>query len=215
MVSDISRLLRRRVGAGNVLEWCVMTHTCVVSLLTNALFLLLRRREMLHKTKPFRGMNKEMHLKLVCLKGQRPPLERQTVPELAALLRGCWHQDPDRRPCFDEIAERLHRMRQLAVAARDDPRGRRSPSLVAWTCLSRPKGPASDDPSSSPSPSPVVSSAAVDKSAEDDTRQAGGQSSNGEVGKSNQEAAQSSKRRWIFKQQSRSASASSSSSSWF
>ena len=88
MVSDISRLLRRRVGAGNVLEWCVMTHTCVVSLLTNALFLLLRRREMLHKTKPFRGMNKEMHLKLVCLKGQRPPLERQTVPELAALLRG-------------------------------------------------------------------------------------------------------------------------------
>lgn len=150
------------------------------------------RREMLHKAKPFTGMNKEMHLKQVCLQGQRPQFERHAVPAFVALLREMWHQDMDRRPSFAHIVVRLQEMRQVAVVARGEPRGRRSPGLVSWPCLSRSSGSSGgDDAADDPPPG-----------AADGSRSSGGDG-----------VARPSARRWLFKKQSMTGSGAS--SSWF
>ena len=39
--------------------------------------------------------------------GARPPIPRDCPPELSALIQACWHEQPDERPTFKEVAERI------------------------------------------------------------------------------------------------------------
>eukprot|EP00613_Pedinella_sp_CCMP2098_P048273 CAMPEP_0171830246 /NCGR_PEP_ID=MMETSP0992-20121227/8131_1 /TAXON_ID=483369 /ORGANISM="non described non described, Strain CCMP2098" /LENGTH=557 /DNA_ID=CAMNT_0012445557 /DNA_START=325 /DNA_END=1998 /DNA_ORIENTATION=- len=68
--------------------------------------------EMTYRKRPFAGMNVNLHRELVCLKGERPELDKKALPDLADLLRGCWHADSDRRPPFHVIKRRLQALRK-------------------------------------------------------------------------------------------------------
>lgn len=39
--------------------------------------------------------------------GARPPMPRDCPPELSALIQACWHEQPEERPTFKQVAERI------------------------------------------------------------------------------------------------------------
>jgi len=57
--------------------------------------------------KPFSGMDLEMLYTDVIYGGQRPKIPRQWPPSLRDLLRDCWHPNPDKRPPFRAIVQRI------------------------------------------------------------------------------------------------------------
>ncbi|KAL6062210.1 serine/threonine-protein kinase STY17 isoform X1 [Balamuthia mandrillaris] len=58
----------------------------------------------------------------VCVKGERPKIDRACMPSLRRLMEDCWHADQTKRPDFLEINSRLDAI--LVEAAIDDPEGR-------------------------------------------------------------------------------------------
>ncbi|KAL6062209.1 Dual specificity protein kinase [Balamuthia mandrillaris] len=46
-------------------------------------------------------------LNAICRKGERPPIPRDCLPSLRSLMEDCWHADPNKRPNFQEINDRL------------------------------------------------------------------------------------------------------------
>ena len=143
---------------------------------------------MLNKKKPFSGMNKKMHLKAVCIDGQRPPIDRQMkllTPDIAHLFQECWHQDMDLRPSFSQIVVRLREICTAIEAAHGEPNGRRSP-IVTLPFFSR---------------STTQTGASASSGASEDDQQV--------------DNALSSRRRWLFKRREKSISKAKPSSSWF
>jgi len=58
-------------------------------------------------------------MEAICVKGERPPIPKNCLPSLKALLEDCWQKDPNRRPDFTEINQRLNNI--LVEAAVNDP----------------------------------------------------------------------------------------------
>jgi len=73
--------------------------------------------EAMHQRKPFQGLNVETHRRVVCVEGQRLPIDGSRPPTLVALLRECWDAEPTKRPSFSNISARLQAMLQAAEAA--------------------------------------------------------------------------------------------------
>jgi len=55
-------------------------------------------------------------------KGERPPIPKDCLPSLAAMMTDCWQKDPAKRPDFEELNNRLDVI--LIHAAIQDPEGR-------------------------------------------------------------------------------------------
>jgi hypothetical protein len=51
------------------------------------------------------------------IEGDRPEIPDSVAPPARALIADCWAQDPDERPMFEEIADRLAEM-EFRVAAK-------------------------------------------------------------------------------------------------
>jgi len=62
--------------------------------------------------KPFSGMDLEMLYTQVIYGGQRPKIPKQWPDGLRNLLKACWHPDPQLRPNFDEVVQRLVQLQQ-------------------------------------------------------------------------------------------------------
>lgn len=73
--------------------------------------------EAMHQRKPFQGLNVETHRRVVCVDGQRPPIDGSRPPALVALLKECWEGEPANRPAFSAISARLQAILQAAEAA--------------------------------------------------------------------------------------------------
>ena len=61
--------------------------------------------------KPFCGMDLEMLYTDVVYGGQRPKIPKQWPDGLRSLLKACWHPDPQARPEFAEVLQRLEELR--------------------------------------------------------------------------------------------------------
>jgi hypothetical protein len=48
---------------------------------------------------------------IVCAKGGRPEIPAFVLPTARALIEDCWADDPDDRLTFDEIVDRLKKMK--------------------------------------------------------------------------------------------------------
>jgi serine/threonine protein kinase len=62
--------------------------------------------ELLTSGLPFDGVEVAQLPKRV-VGGLRPEIPRDTPPELAALIASCWHEDPQKRPTFQQISQLL------------------------------------------------------------------------------------------------------------
>jgi len=70
--------------------------------------------EMISRTKPYAGMNVQMHRARVCENGERPPLDAKVFREdLASCIRAGWAHDMDARPSFADIVNVLRTMRTM------------------------------------------------------------------------------------------------------
>jgi len=82
--------------------------------------------EMVHRRKPYSGMDVERHRREVCVGGVRPALDpKLTPPDLGELLAKGWHKDPDQRPDFREVAAYLRQMRSDVSRAASSTEGPR------------------------------------------------------------------------------------------
>lgn len=66
--------------------------------------------EMLHKRKPFAGMNVDTHRQVVCRDGVRPEIDNSRPRDLTQLFTQSWHQDLDCRPNFSSIVRQIEGM---------------------------------------------------------------------------------------------------------
>eukprot|EP00249_Psilotum_nudum_P034464 c53552_g1_i1 orf=224-1552(+) len=72
-------------------------------------------QEMIEGHPPFYYMEKEEAAKAYAYKNIRPPFKARLYPsKLKRLIEECWDQDPERRPSFTEIIERLDRIKYLS-----------------------------------------------------------------------------------------------------
>ena len=62
--------------------------------------------ELLTQDEPFRGIAPMQIMRLID-RGERPPFPANAHPAYRNLVEACWAGDPDTRPTFDEIIERL------------------------------------------------------------------------------------------------------------
>lgn len=53
----------------------------------------------------------------VGMRGERLPIPSDVQPEVAALIQDCWAEDPNQRPSFDVIIERLSSLKEIIVSA--------------------------------------------------------------------------------------------------
>jgi len=63
--------------------------------------------EMAAHTRPFWHMDAQMYVQEACLGDVRPKLPKNWPPKLCELLHDCWKGDPDARPDFDTVRQRL------------------------------------------------------------------------------------------------------------
>lgn len=63
--------------------------------------------EVLFRQIPYQGMNSVQVSIAVITQGMRPPIPSDTPPELSSLMQDCWNINPEKRPVFDDIIERL------------------------------------------------------------------------------------------------------------
>jgi serine/threonine protein kinase len=66
--------------------------------------------ELLTRQVPFRGVDKDAIASRVVDEGVRPPIPVYCPAEWAALMRGLWQADPDKRPTIDHVLTELLRM---------------------------------------------------------------------------------------------------------
>jgi hypothetical protein len=53
---------------------------------------------------------------MVAVDGTRPEVSGAVLPSTRALIEGCWETDPDDRPTFEEIVDRLAEMNFRVIA---------------------------------------------------------------------------------------------------
>ena len=68
--------------------------------------------EMLSLQKPFDLYGHELHLELVVQGGQRPKLQAGWPSSLQQLLQQAWAEEPQHRPCMQEIQEKLQNIQR-------------------------------------------------------------------------------------------------------
>ena len=59
-------------------------------------------------------------MEAICVKGERPPIPKDCLPSLKALLEECWQKDPAKRPDFTEINQRLNNILVEAAISEHD-----------------------------------------------------------------------------------------------
>lgn len=57
--------------------------------------------------KPFDGLSRDTFYERVVHGGERPPLNKKWPDSLNSLITDCWSENPEDRPNFDEIVQRL------------------------------------------------------------------------------------------------------------
>jgi serine/threonine protein kinase len=80
--------------------------------------------EMTTKLDPYEGEDFDEVIDGVVRDKKRPELPRGVPPELATVMRECWHWDPRRRPTFLELERRMAHFDSLHVAERNMKRNR-------------------------------------------------------------------------------------------
>jgi len=66
--------------------------------------------ELLTRTKPYSEMEFMWEIQEAIVNNERPPIPTDCDPDYASLMRDCWHPDPDKRPTFGEVVQRLTEM---------------------------------------------------------------------------------------------------------
>ena len=67
--------------------------------------------EMVTRKIPFEGMNGVQVSVAVATRDLRPTIPPDTPQDVAKIMKECWSTDPNDRPVFSEIAQRLKAMR--------------------------------------------------------------------------------------------------------
>lgn len=63
--------------------------------------------EIFHRAGPYMGVDTMVIAVEVPSKGRRPEISETCPPEIRELMKSCWHQDPGKRPSFQEIVNSL------------------------------------------------------------------------------------------------------------
>ncbi|CAM9146986.1 unnamed protein product, partial [Hapterophycus canaliculatus] len=63
--------------------------------------------ELWERRRPFEELRSRFDIADTVAAGGRPPIGRGCPPPYADLIRRCWHQDPAKRPPFQDIVEDL------------------------------------------------------------------------------------------------------------
>jgi len=63
--------------------------------------------EVAARLSPWKGLNEGQIIRAVCYEKERPSLPTDAPSDLVDLTTACWHQDPDERPTFADIARPL------------------------------------------------------------------------------------------------------------
>jgi hypothetical protein len=66
--------------------------------------------ELITRGEPYEGKSKPQIIVGVSKEGLRPDIPPSCPPDFAQLMRDCWEQDPERRPRFAQVLERLEKM---------------------------------------------------------------------------------------------------------
>ena len=60
---------------------------------------------------PYENINPTLAAKACAKEGKRLEIEPNSIPiEFERLIRSCWHTDPEKRPCMEDVIETLKRM---------------------------------------------------------------------------------------------------------
>lgn len=71
---------------------------------------------------PFPDKKTIEDLKIAIMNGERPEISDRMIPELANLIRRCWHMDPGQRPQFSEISKELRIILSYKLIAEENAR---------------------------------------------------------------------------------------------
>ena len=66
--------------------------------------------EIVSRQVPYKGMNAAQVSVAVLTRGMRPPVPPHCPSQYAALMQACWDQEPENRPPFSFIVEKLNAM---------------------------------------------------------------------------------------------------------
>jgi sterile alpha motif and leucine zipper-containing kinase AZK len=69
--------------------------------------------ECLTREDPYATLQPFQVVLAVGTQGLRPPIPEGTAPKVVELLKTCWHEDPSRRPSFDDIILMLNMITSL------------------------------------------------------------------------------------------------------
>ena len=75
--------------------------------------------EMVTRQDPYEGEESEDVLREVIKSKKRPVLPRGVEPELAVIMKECWHWDAERRPTFLELERRMSHFDSIHLAERN------------------------------------------------------------------------------------------------
>jgi len=73
---------------------------------------------------PFRGMDSMAVIAGVALRGLRPKIAAGLPPSCVALLKMCWHEQPELRPNFPEVAVALKELHVVVQNVNSDAQAR-------------------------------------------------------------------------------------------
>mmetsp|Transcript_18775 Transcript_18775/g.28131 ORF Transcript_18775/g.28131 Transcript_18775/m.28131 type:complete len:775 (+) Transcript_18775:109-2433(+) len=78
--------------------------------------------EIATRRQPYSGVRTAKDVQQIVLAGLRLrlPLEKKISDRYSQLINNCWQENPDRRPCFSEIAEKLRNIMYHDVSVDDD-----------------------------------------------------------------------------------------------
>ncbi|CAN0183833.1 unnamed protein product [Ectocarpus sp. 12 AP-2014] len=72
--------------------------------------------ELWERRRPFEELRNRFDIADTVAAGGRPPIGRGCPPPYADLIRRCWHQDPTKRPFFQDVVEDLEAEIEAAQA---------------------------------------------------------------------------------------------------
>jgi len=96
---------------------CIRSEEGIIKFFFNGL----RRPMMGGKKKNLNGIGFGFLAKRIDERDWRPPLPRKLYKSLKKLIKDCWHKDPEQRPAFDDIFNRLNTEVRREVDSKDEP----------------------------------------------------------------------------------------------